>query len=136
VAPAEQEVAHEHGGRLAVLGGRAVPAAVVVQRGEGAVDARATAAEVRVVHDVVVHEGGGVEGLEPARDVHDGRQVPVAVGGGERIVVGGDRAHGSPAPVAEQRAEALAAAQQTRGAFPDDVQVGRDGEEFRGPVGE
>ena len=86
-----------------------------VQRLEALVRGGRAAAQVGVVHDVVVHEGGGVEELERRRDGHDGGQRARLRGGlGVRVGSnsspdGGDRL---PAPVAEQRAEAFAAGEE------------------------
>jgi hypothetical protein len=95
-----------------------------VQRLEAAVQARLAPAQVGVVHDVVVHERCGVEQLERGGDRHDA----VEGGGGVRdrvelVAEPGDR---SPAPVAEERAESLAAREQSAGRRVEHVEVGRD----------
>ena len=124
VAPAEQQVAEQQRGRRAVAGRRAGPAAVAVQALEPPVQARLAAAQVGVVHDVVVHERGGVEELEGRRDRHDA--VERGGGVGRRIEVVALRGDRLPAPVAEQRAEPLSAREERSRGRVDDVEVGGD----------
>ena len=101
---------------------------------EPPVQAGLAAAEVRVVHDVVVHESGGVEELEGGRDGDDA----VERGGGvgrriEIVALSGDRL---PSPVAEQRAEALSAGEERPRGSIDDVEVGGDLIQFAAAVRE
>ncbi|GMA92752.1 hypothetical protein GCM10025869_32810 [Homoserinibacter gongjuensis] len=75
-----------------------------------------------------MHEGSGVEELEGRGDRHDRGEL--AVGGcgvelGERALVR-DRGDGAPAPVAEQRAEALAAREQLARLRDERRQIRRD----------
>jgi len=72
-----------------------------------------------------------VEQLEAGGDRDDGVEPVRAVVVGERVELGGVRAHGAPAPIAEQRAEALAAGEQAPGSVVDDVQIGGDPAQVR-----
>jgi len=57
----ERDVAGEDRRRDAEVLGSAAPARLLVLRGEAAVDGRAAASRVRLVEDVVVHQGGRLE---------------------------------------------------------------------------
>jgi hypothetical protein len=134
VAPAEQQIAEEQGCRRAVRRGGAGPSAVGMQSLEPPVQARLAAAEVGVVHDVVVNEGGRVEDLERGRDRHDPVEARGCVGDGVEAVALGR--HRLPAPVAEQRTEALPAGKEAACRRIQDVEVGRDLFEFAPALGE
>ena len=134
VAPAQQQIAEQQRRRCAVGGRRTGPAAVAMQALEPPVQARLAAAEVGVVHDVVVHERGGVEELERGSDGDDAVERGGGVGRGIEIVaLRGDRL---PPPVAEQRAEALPPGEERPRGRIDDVEVGGDLIEFAAAVGE
>ncbi len=72
VAPAEQQIAEEQGGARAEIVWTAGPAFVAVQSLEPAMGGRRTAPGVRVVDDVVVDEGCGMEELERTGGRHHG----------------------------------------------------------------
>jgi hypothetical protein len=96
--PHEHQVAEEDGRTLPELGGRSVPAGVFVHRLEAPVRGRSTPAQVAGVHHVVVDQGAGLEQLQRCGGGANLRDVAAA--------------RASPAPVAERRAEPLAAGQQ------------------------
>jgi len=88
------------------------PLVAAVQGGETAVDGGGAAAGVGVVHDVVVHERRRLEELQRRRGGHD------------RLAVRG--AGGAPAPVAEGRAQPLAAAHQVTDVLHERPALGAD----------
>jgi hypothetical protein len=100
VAPAEQEVAEEDRRGAAELGLAPRPAARCVQALEELVRGCRAAAGVGVVDDVVVHERRRMEDLQRCGRGDGGGQVGVR------------RPGALPAPVAEQRPEALATAEK------------------------
>ena len=92
----EREVTHEDRGALAEPAGLAAPSCSFVLVDERAVYRRLTAASVRPVHDVVVHERKAVEQLERGTGVDGHLIVGVSPGADER-------------PVAERRPQPFAA---------------------------
>ncbi len=137
VAPAEEQIAEQKGGGEPVGVGGTLPAAFAVQDRERAMHARLAAPQIGVVHDVVVHECGGMERLEPRRDRHDGLEIGLDRARrrdvGQRVELGRVRRDRPPSPVAEEGAEALAAGQQPSRAVVDDIQIGGDGAQL-GPA--
>jgi hypothetical protein len=112
-----------------VLPAVADEAGLLVQGLEAAVRGRTPAAGVRAVHDVVVHQGGGVEDLERGGDRDDrlGRGLPGPFG--QRVERARTARHRLPSPVAEQCPEALAAGQQVSCVPVERREVGADREE-------
>ncbi len=94
----EGQVAHQDGGPLTEAPALAPPPVGLVAGLERHVDGGQAPPRAGAVHDVVVHEGEAVEQLEGGTGLDPDRVGGVAPGAGE-------------APVAEGRAEALAAAQ-------------------------
>ena len=79
---------------------------------EAAVQARLPAAQVRVVHDVVVGEGRRVEQLQGSGRGDDGVEPVVDRGLIGRVERVGSHRDRRPAPVAESGAEPLAAGEE------------------------
>ena len=94
----ERQVADQDGDALAEAPGLAPPAVEGVAGLELDVDRVGAPAGGRAVHDVVVHQGEGVQQLQGGAGVDDGGVVRAPAGADVR-------------PVAERRAEALAAGQ-------------------------
>lgn len=75
VAPPEQQVAEQEGGGLAEGGAFYGPAVRDVVSLEQAMGCRRAPTGVGIVHDVVVHQRGGVEELEGGGGHHHGVEI-------------------------------------------------------------
>jgi hypothetical protein len=110
VAPVEEKIPEQKRSRATEYFGRAGPGAIPMDRLESLVSGGESSTGIRVVHDVVVDERGRVEDLEGGRRTDDGGEFPVPdVVRISRGILVADRV---PAPVAEQRPESFASAEQ------------------------